>query len=118
MDIYLGAKCAFCISNGTGFDGIPMIFRRPICYVNEAPFEYLSTWMKDSLAIWKHHHRYGKRMSLEEIEASGAGLFSKTVQYVTAGITLVENTPEEIRDVAIQMTEDHYDEQGAFWDAY
>ena len=130
MDIYLGAKCAFCISNGTGFDGIPMIFRRPLCYVNEAPFEYLSTWAKDSLAIWKHHYRRSvtylgnfdppmpKPMSVAEIVASGAGLFSKAEQFAEAGITLAENTPEEIRDVAIQMTEGHPDEQRAFWDDY
>jgi putative glycosyltransferase (TIGR04372 family) len=103
MDVYLGAKCAFTISNGTGFDGIPMIFRRPICFVNEAPFEYLSTWMKDSLAIWKHHLREGKRMSVAEIIASGAGLFSRSGQFEDAGITLEENTPTEIKDVALEM---------------
>ena len=28
MDIYLGAHCMFCISNGTGFDAVPAIFRK------------------------------------------------------------------------------------------
>jgi putative glycosyltransferase (TIGR04372 family) len=103
MDVYLGAKCSFTISNGTGFDAIPMVFRRPICFVNEAPFEYLSTWMAGSLAIWKHHMRDGRRMQPSEIAASGAGLFSRSEQYNEAGITLIENTPEEIRDVALEM---------------
>jgi putative glycosyltransferase (TIGR04372 family) len=120
MDVYLGAKCAFCISNGTGFDGIPMIFRRPVCFVNETPFEYLSTWMKDSLAIWKHHEKDGKRMSVAEIVESGAGLFSKAEEYAAAGITLVENTPEEIKDVALEMLEPRSEPQAlqAFWNAY
>ena len=123
MDIYLGAKCAFTISNGCGFDGIPMIFRRPICYVNESPFEYLSTWMKDSLAIWKHHYRGGKRMSVAEIVASGSGLFSQSKQYADAGITLVENTAEEIRDAATEMA-DRYEgivtetPPQAFWQSF
>ena len=103
MDVYLGAKCAFTISNGLGFDGIPMIFRRPICFVNEAPFEYLSTWMKDSLAIWKHHVKDGKRMTPAEIVSSGAGLFHHAQQYKDAGITLVENSAAEILEVALEM---------------
>lgn len=103
LDVYLGANCAFCISNGTGFDGIPMIFRRPIVFVNEAPFEYLSTWMKDSLAIWKHHYRDGKRLGPAEIVAAGAGLFSRSDEYEKAGIALMENTDEEIKDVALEM---------------
>ena len=117
MDVYLGAKCEFTVSNGCGFDGIPMIFRRPVCFVNEAPFEYLSTWMKDSLAIWKHHYRGGNRMSVKEIVESGAGLFDRAQQFEAAGIKLVENTPEEIRDVALQMLEPKIpgDERQAIW---
>lgn len=103
MDVYLGAKCEFTISNGCGFDGIPMIFRRPICFVNETPFEYLSSWMANSLAIWKHHERGGKRMTPAEIVASGAGLFHTAKQYKDAGIVLVENTPQEITDAALEM---------------
>lgn len=128
MDVYLGAKCAFTISNGTGFDGIPMIFRRPICFVNEAPFEYLSTWMKDSLAIWKHHlYGNGERMPIADIIASGAGLFSRNAQFEEAGIRLQENTPTEIKDVALEMDDrlkgilgPLVDDalQRRFWDAY
>lgn len=128
MDIYLGAKCSFCISNGTGFDAIPTVFRRPICFVNESPFEYLSTWMKDSLAIWKHHVKDGKRMTISEIIESGAGLFSRDEQFVAAGITLEENTDDEIKDAALEMAErlegafeaSERDDllQGSFWDGF
>ena len=106
MDVYLGAKCAFTISNGLGFDGIPMIFRRPICFVNEAPFEYLSTWMPNSLAIWKHHHgAAGNRLSPDRIIEAKAGLFHSSQQYKDAGITLMENTPAEIISVAQEMAD-------------
>lgn len=124
MDVYLGAKCEFCISNGTGFDGIPMVFRRPICFVNEAPFEYLSSWMVNSLAIWKHHIKDGKRMSMSDIVKSGAGKFSRTEQFDAAGIKLQENTPEEIRDAAIEMLDWHEGKlignapQSWFWDHF
>ncbi len=121
MDVYLGAKCAFTISNGCGFDGIPMIFRRPICFVNESPFEYLSTWMPNSLAIWKHHYKDGKRITPAEIVASGAGLFHTSEQYKNAGITLVENTAAEILEAALEMDGDgalREDLQRKFWRNY
>ena len=30
MDIFLGAKCNFCISTGHGFDMLPYVFNKPI----------------------------------------------------------------------------------------
>lgn len=105
MDLYLGAKCEFCISNGTGFDAIPAIFRRPICFVNYAPLEYLNTWIPNSLAIWKHYEKDGKRMTLEEVYESKAGQFMATPEFLSAGISLVDNTPEEIRDAVIEVAD-------------
>ena len=120
MDIYLGAYCSFALSNGCGIDAVPVIFRRPVCYVNYVPVEYLQTYHRGSLAIWKHHYKDGKRMSVAAIVASGAGLFDRAQQYADAGITLVENTSEEIRDVALEMLEpmDDHVWQSEFWDQY
>ncbi len=105
MDIYLGAHCEFCLSNGCGFDSIPTIFRRPICYVNMVPIEYLATYVNPSLAIWKHHYRDGKRMTPAEIYESGMGQALASGNFESAGVTLVDNTAEEIADVACQMAE-------------
>lgn len=128
MDIYLTAKCAFALNNGTGLDAVCCAFRRPSCYVNFVPVEYLSTWNRGSLAIWKHHYKDGKRMTPAEIWASGSGQFMRAEEYEAAGITLVDNTPEEITDVVLEMTQwveapasMHYinwrydDKQDAFW---
>ncbi len=122
MAIYLGAHCAFCLSSGTGPDAIPVIFRRPICYVNYVPIEYLQTYHPGSLAIWKHHEKDGKRMTLPEIYESGAGHFMRAEQFEEAGIKLVDNTPEEIKAVALEMVESLTEERTvwpqAFWDTF
>lgn len=102
MDIYLLAKCEFAFTNGNGLDSVTSAFRRPICYVNFAPLEYLSTW-NPAIAIWKHHMKDGKRMTPAEIWASGAGQFMRAEEYIEAGITLVDNTPEELKTVAEEM---------------
>jgi len=107
MDIYLGAKCEFCISTATGFDSVPGIFRRPIVYVNMVPLGYLFTCRTQVIAITKHHFAVekGQKLTLREIFNHDVGLCLGTSFYEAKGIQLIENTPEEIRDVVIEMVE-------------
>lgn len=122
--MYLAANCAFAVSNGCGIDAVPVIFRRPICYVNYVPVEYLQTYHAGSMAIWKHHMKDGKRMTLQEIYASGAGHFMRAENFEDAKITLVDNMPQEIADVVAEFCEgpkySPEDEaaQAAFWRAF
>lgn len=130
MDIYLGAKCRFFISVGTGIDCIPQIFRRPILYVNQVPLEYLPSWDKSTLFIPKKYwlDKEQRFMTIRAIFESGAGRFLYTQQYLDMGITLIENTPEEILKVTIEMderlkgtwvtTEEDEDLQRRFWSLY
>jgi putative glycosyltransferase (TIGR04372 family) len=108
MDIYLGAKCAFCISVGVGFDAVPIIFRRPVAYVNMVPVSYLNTFQeKKVLGIFKHHldADSNSELTLSKILTNGVGSCLHTSDYETKGVDLIENTPEEVRDVAIEMAE-------------
>lgn len=107
MDIYLGAKCKFCISGSTGFDAVPAIFRRPIAYVNTVPLGYLPTFRAQLIVITKHHFAVQKdpELTLREIFTQGAGFCMRTSDYEAKGIRLIENTPVEIRDVVIEMAE-------------
>lgn len=107
MDIYLGAKCEFCISVSAGFDAIPYIFRRPIVYVNMVPLGYLFTFRQRFLGITKHHYsvRERRKLALSDIFTHGVGFSPYTSNYLSNGIQLIENTPEEIRDVVVEMVE-------------
>lgn len=107
MDIYLGAKCHFFISSGTGIDAVPMIFRRPIVLVNQVPLEYVPSWFPYSLVIFKKHWLYREErfMTFREIIESGVGRFVLTEQYQEYGIELIENTPEEIAALVVEMDE-------------
>lgn len=107
MDIYLGAKCEFCISTGTGFDAVPYIFRRPIVYLNIVPPGYLCTFRSQFLNIIKHHWATdeNRELVLSEIFNRGVGFAQYTSDYESKGIKLIENTPEEIRDVVVEMVE-------------
>jgi putative glycosyltransferase (TIGR04372 family) len=107
MDIYLGAKCTFCVSCGTGFDALPQIFRRPVAFVNHVPIGLLITFQKNTIAITKHHISTvnDRELTLKEIVTEGLGSCLKTTEYDSKDILLVENTSEEIRDLVIEMDE-------------
>lgn len=107
MDMYLGAKCFFCISCGTGFDAIPLIFRRPIAYVSMVPTGKANTAVRDTVFLSKKHWLASEQrwLSLKEIFSRGLGFCESSSEYEAQGVQLVENTPEEIASLVIEMLE-------------
>lgn len=107
MDIYLCAKCEFMISTGEGLVCVPQLFRRPIVAVNFQPLGYWYTYYSNLIGITKHHHliENSRELSAKEIFSYGVGFSLSTQEYASQGVQLIENTPEEIRDVAIEMVE-------------
>ena len=105
MDIFLGAHCAFCISNGTGFDAVPYIFRRPILYVDHVPVGIINTFSSRFMATTKEHwlKSENRQLTLEEILGSGAALYIKSQDYEAAGIELKDSTPEDIAQAVMEM---------------
>jgi putative glycosyltransferase (TIGR04372 family) len=106
MDVYLGAKCSFCITTAVGFDSIPYIFRKPLASIF-VPLGYLWAFNEKNLLITKHHihKKYKKKLTLSEIFSFNVALAFDTKTYEINNIELKENTPEEIKDLAIEMDE-------------
>ena len=107
MDIYLGAKCTFCISTQAGFDEIPIIFRKPVAYVGVVPLALLESHNKDSLIIPRKHisKKTKEKLSISEIFYSNVSTSLKSKEYDFNNVELEENEPEEIRDLVIEMDE-------------
>ena len=107
MDVYLGNKCHFCITTGSGWDSIPEMFRRPMVYVNMLPLGQLHTFRTNTISITKRHvlGATQETLTLRKIFTHKVGFCTKTSDYNTKGVDIIENTPEEIRDVAIEMAE-------------
>ncbi|MCS6765347.1 MAG: TIGR04372 family glycosyltransferase [Candidatus Protistobacter heckmanni] len=130
MDIYLGANCAFCISNGTGFDALPYIFRRPIVYIDHVALGIINTFSPRFLATTKTHwlKRENRPMRFAEIFASGAGYFLRAKDYEEAGIELRESEPEATAAAVMEMearcsgkwqgSEEDEARQRRFWDVF
>lgn len=105
MDIYLGARCAFCVSTVNGFDAVPNIFRRPIVYVDNVPLGVISTSGSKNLVTTRKHWLRGasRFMTFQEIFESGASHFYYSKKFKDMGIDLLESTPEEIAAAVVEM---------------
>lgn len=114
--LFLGAGCEFCFGTSTGFMAIPQVFQRPCAVTDFVPIEYISTFCRDRV-IWKHHWKDGREMTFDEIIASGAGQFLHKDNFKEAGISLKNNTPEEITELVLEMLEEPED-QTDFWNEF
>ncbi len=108
MDIYLCSQCRFFLSDTTGLHCIPFMFRRPVANANFFSFLVTNVW--GGVFIPKKYWLVGERrfMTVREIVETGGGVLDSGSWDGYAqrmGVEFVENTPEEIVDLAIEMDE-------------
>tara|TARA_A100001015_G_scaffold309905_1_gene410222 strand:+ start:2066 stop:3340 length:1275 start_codon:yes stop_codon:yes gene_type:complete len=105
LDIYLAAKCDFCISGQTGYDGLARVFRKPIVSIMGEP-GYFQTFCENQLLLCKHHINIETKKKLNLSETLNKVAFvSRTKELLDQNIESVDNSPEEIRDVIIEMVD-------------
>ncbi len=107
LDIFVGAHCRFYLGDPSGIACIPVIFRRRVAFVNFIPFAYVRSWSAQDLLIpktlWLRSER--RWLTFREILDSGIGRCHWAEQYERHGIEVIENTPEEITALAVEMDE-------------
>jgi len=106
LDIFLGAHCAFAISNGTGFDAVPYIFRRPILYVDHVPLGIINSFSKRFLIttkkVWSED--YKRYLTFEEIFSSGIGYdLSGNLSKYHGNLSFHESNSKEIKSYVDEM---------------
>jgi len=108
LDIYLLAHGTFFLGNDSGLWCVPLIFRKPLAMVN---FSLLSNFFEKDYKPWfiiikrAWHKRKERFLSLRELFGSGLVGAYATHMYEEAGVELICNTPEEIRDLAVEVDE-------------
>ena len=107
MDVYIGAKCSFCLTTGVGIDAIPAIFRRPIACIHVPLGLSIYTSSDKYLLLTKHHINKlnNKELTMSEIFSSNVALSTNSNDFLNNNVELIENTPDEIKDFAIEMDE-------------
>lgn len=102
-DVYLASRCNFCISTGSGFDGLVRIFRKPILFVNLVPLLYFHSFSNNDLTISKHIVLNKKKLSIKDSIEKNLAYFQDTNSYIKNNITLVENSSLEIKEATIEI---------------
>ena len=99
MDIYLAGHCRFYIGTPGGIGALVQVFRIPSAFVNSIPMQRIRGG-KDDLFIPKKLKRNGRFLTFREMaDTPGGYLYTKEYR----GMEIIENTVEEIRDLAEEM---------------
>lgn len=106
LDIYLLARAKFFLGNDSGIWCLPLVFRRPIAMTN---FSLLAVFYRNDYDPWVfipkriRDSRTSRFMSLREVLAAGLGDASTTEVFSTAGVELINNSGEEILELAVEL---------------
>jgi len=105
MDIFLGATNRFLITNGSGYQRVPGYFGVPSILTDYPGFTaYFSMRSKDLfLPRWKKGNQSGELLSFEEYMSPPVSMHWSLKSFQDAGLTWVENTPEELEVVTEEM---------------
>ena len=106
-DIYIGSHCRFFLCSDGGMSIIPEMFRVPAVYVNWTAILRISTWVLNGLFIFKTFYLRSEDRNMtfsEIINLEFGGIITNEI-FQKIDLELIENTPEEIRAVSIEMDE-------------
>lgn len=104
-DVYLFAKCSFCITTSTGMDALAMIFRRPMGAVNLPVAGALQLGESLRLVMFKDmlDAESGALLTLSDPRRAMAMRLSRTHAFADVGVDLRDNTSEELVAFAREM---------------
>ncbi|MBI5247314.1 MAG: TIGR04372 family glycosyltransferase [Elusimicrobia bacterium] len=102
-DVYLLAHCKFMLASTSGICVVPPIFNVPVALANFTPLGY-ATWGPRDLFIPKtYHDASGRPMAYRRLMELGTSRWTEGNKFTEAGIAVVENTAEDITDLAEEM---------------
>jgi putative glycosyltransferase (TIGR04372 family) len=104
MDIFLPARCRFFLGNTSGLFLVSSIFGVPVALAHMAPMATAYALGPNDLSIPKLvADRTGAVWPLARVFGSETSQFFSSEAWDIAGLSPVDNTPEEIRELAIEM---------------
>ena len=104
MDVFLLAACRFHLGS-SGVFSVCGAFGVPVAMVNLAPIGASLMYGSHDIDIPElvRSDKDDRLLTFREVLDSPIGNFRYTNLYEEAGVTLVDNSPEDIRDLAIEM---------------
>jgi len=104
MDIYLAGNCKFFLGNTAGIYIVSTIFGVPVAWANSIPYNVAPLTTKDAFIpkkIWDI--KKNRFLTFEEIFNSDIVNYCLTEQYRNAGLDVIENSADEILELAKEV---------------
>jgi putative glycosyltransferase (TIGR04372 family) len=125
LDIILCATCRFFLGNTSGLFLVSSVFGVPSALTNQIPFA-ATGFRHGDLSIPKRIRRVGQPrfMTAPEILRSPIASFRMSRLYSDAQVELIENSPEEIRDLVVEMIDTlegndrHSADAAVYWNCF
>ena len=107
LDVFLCASCRFFLGSCSGLLNLANVFGRPCAVANQAPLSHVYNFGINDIAIpkllWSESER--RHLTFGEVLRSDASNFRVAKLYEERGLRPVENTAEDVRDLALEMLE-------------
>jgi len=105
MDIYLIAKSKFVIFPHSGLKHVAIAFRVPVVCVNVISYIGIFYLLENNICVPKKlwSNKKNRFLTFREIFESDISSYISSSSYYNSDIKVVDNSPEEIRDAAIEM---------------
>ena len=104
MDVFLGSQARFIIGTASGPNPISIAFGVPMVLTNYLPWNLLHFSKTDLFLprlFWSV--KEGRHLTFTEILSSKLGTGINQSSYDRLGVDILDNTPEEINDIVLEM---------------
>ena len=107
LDVVIASQCNFCISSGSGFDGLVRSFRKPVLFTNFLPISHFISQSKYNMSIFKHivDGATGEKLSFKELDKLSMINCFDGRKYKIKNLYIKENTEEEIFEALFEFIE-------------
>jgi putative glycosyltransferase (TIGR04372 family) len=104
MDLFLCARCRFFLGNTSGLFGLAGIFGKPSALANMTPLSVVYAQFPGDISIPKLlMDAQGQMLPFPEAFAGEASELFLAPEFAERGLKTVDNTPQEIAELAIEM---------------
>ena len=111
MDVFLASKCTFFIGQNSGGSALPMVFRRPMVFVNIFPVAEIGhcSYTRGISILKKYYSKQlGRYLKFREIFDLGLSQYAVVMpndirKNNELDLEILDNSPEEINETVLEM---------------
>ena len=104
MDLFLCNECLFVLGSGSGLSELAAIFGTSSALANVVPLSHRGKHNNDlTIPMMYSKSSNNEYFSFSEIMGSEMGNFRRSSEFNKAGINLIHNTSDEIKELAIEQ---------------